>query len=42
MIVNCAGKIILVEMAMPVILKLTQTRNLAEHIFINKNKPKIN
>ena len=32
MIVKCAGKIIFVEMSMPVILELTQTRNLANKL----------
>ena len=42
MIVKCAAKIILVEMAMPVVLELTQTRNLAEHKLINKDNLKTN
>ena len=32
----------LVEMTMPVVLELAQTRNLAEHVLTRKNKLKTN
>lgn len=40
MIAKSAGKIIFVETTMPVVLKLTQTGNLAKYILISKYKLK--
>ena len=40
MIVKSVGEIIFVEMIMPVVLELTQTRTLAEYMLISEDKLK--